>query len=73
MAQRSIKEGPDRCQIVGCEEEAARSMSTKKLGEAFDSEMLDKGRRRTKLCKKHYRDYKKATKKDRKLDTLGWE
>lgn len=73
MGKASKKDEPDKCQIAGCDQEASRSLSTKKLGEVFDSDKLESGRRRTKLCKVHYREYKKATKKDRKLDSLGWE
>lgn len=73
MGKAVKDEGPEKCQIIDCNEEAARSLPTKKLSEVFDSEMLESGRKRTKLCKVHYREYKKATKKDRKLESLGWE
>jgi len=71
MAQRSKKDEPSICQIKDCGEESSRSLPTKKLMSVFDDDMLDTGNRRTKLCKKHYRDFKKATKKDRELDLLG--
>ena len=71
MAQRSKKEEVSTCQIKDCKEESSRSLPTKKLMTAFDNEMFDTSNRRTKLCKIHYREFKKATKKDRELDMLG--
>ena len=73
MGRTSKKEEIEKCQILGCESESARSLPTKKLSAVFDSEKLESGRKRTKLCKAHYREFKKATKKDRKLDSLGWD
>jgi hypothetical protein len=73
MGRVTKKDEPAKCQIVDCVEEAVRSMPTKKLTEVFDNDQIETGNRRTKLCKKHYREYKKATKKDRKLDALGRE
>jgi hypothetical protein len=71
MAQRSKKDEPSTCQIKDCNEESSRSLPTKKLMAAFDNDRLDTSNRRTKLCKIHYREFKKATKKDRELDKLG--
>ena len=73
MADRQKKDEKEYCDISGCKDEAERSLPTKKLGAVFEENRLDLNKRRSKLCKKHYREYKKATKKDRKLESLGWD
>ncbi|NIW16494.1 hypothetical protein GWN19_03620 [Candidatus Bathyarchaeota archaeon] len=53
-----------KCSVMGCDEEAVRSLSNKKVGSAG----LRVGRsRRAYLCKDHYREYKKKTREERKL------
>jgi hypothetical protein len=69
MAQRKQAE-VQTCDVVGCKAEAARSVSIKKVGEA--GLKVDKKMGNAHLCKDHYRDYRKATKKDRELERLGW-
>lgn len=68
MARRADEK--KTCDVSGCKDEADRSISAKKVGELLK---LDLGKRDKKahLCKEHYKEYRKATKKDRKLDTLG--
>lgn len=54
-----------KCSVTGCKKDAIRSISTGKVtaaGLKIDAE------RRAYLCKAHYREYKKATKKDRTLE-----
>lgn len=54
-----------KCSVTGCKVDAIRSISTGKVtaaGLKIDAE------RRAYLCKEHYREYKKATKKDRTLE-----
>jgi len=70
MAQR--KEGSDKkeCDVKGCSEEAVRSLSAKKIKNA-GLEIPD-GRGNAHLCKEHYKEYKRSTKDDRKLQRLGW-
>ncbi len=69
-----------KCEISGCKKPAVRSLSTKK---AMDSGVLNidsdgkerrhrESRGRTHVCKDHYRDFKKATKKKREIERLGW-
>ncbi len=57
------------CSVKGCGSEAERSIS----GEAaYDAGLkVDEGLKRVHLCKEHYREYKKLSKKDRQLGTLG--
>jgi hypothetical protein len=70
MASRSKGEEKKECDVKGCKEEAVRSISSKKASKSGLSVKESKGN--VHLCKDHYRDFKKATKEDRKLERLGW-
>jgi len=65
------KDVPDRCSVEGCDKEAQKSLSRKKVADVLTNSLEDGGRR-VHLCKDHYKQYKKATKKDRELERLGW-
>ncbi len=53
------------CSVVGCGEAAVRSISTEKVAEAG----LDVGTaRRAYLCRKHYKEMKKKSKKSRMIE-----
>jgi hypothetical protein len=70
MAERKSPERQeDLCTVKACGKVAERSISTEAASEAG----LDiiEGARRAHLCKEHYKEYKKRSKKDRKLDSLG--
>jgi hypothetical protein len=45
-------------------------MSRKKVDSSSELTLAGEGKR-VGLCKEHYRKYKKATKEDRKLESLG--
>lgn len=55
-----------KCSVSGCGGEAIRSLSTEKVKSAG----LDVGSsgRRAYLCKKHYKEYKKKTKKEKMFE-----
>ena len=57
------------CDVVGCENDAVKTVARKKAEKIFNL-----GGRGTKvhLCKEHYKEYKKRTKKERKLERIGW-
>ena len=68
--RRSRKEEPaETCYISGCDEAGERSMSRKKVKDALEKKMEGEGKR-VQLCKAHYREFKKATKEERKLEQL---
>jgi hypothetical protein len=70
MAERkSALRESETCQVKGCGKQAERSVS----GEAAKVADLsvDEGLKRVHLCKEHYKQFKKATKKDRVLESLG--
>lgn len=64
------------CDVIGCENSSDRSMPTGKIAEAIDEKLLEwdigDPKRRTHLCKIHYKELKKITKSDRGLQRLGW-
>jgi len=64
-------EGPVICQVSGCKEEAARSISAEKLKKALGTSLKEEARR-VHICKTHYRQFRKKTKGDRELERLGW-
>ena len=68
--RRSRNEEPaETCDISGCDDTGERSMSRKKVKDALDKKLKGEGKR-VQLCKAHYREFKKATKEDRKLEQL---
>jgi hypothetical protein len=60
----------ERCGVAGCNSTAVRSISAKKVEGSGLS--IERKTGNVHLCKEHYREFKKATKKDRELDRLGW-
>jgi len=53
-----------RCSVAGCGEEAVRSVSVAKVKAAG----LDVRGRRAYLCKEHYKEYKKGSRKERRME-----
>jgi len=60
----------DSCGVAGCGAAAARSYSRKAV-EAAGLKPADDAAKRVHLCKEHNKAMKKATKTDRKLESLG--
>jgi hypothetical protein len=55
-----------KCSVSGCGKEAARSLSAEKVRMAGLT--IGSGERRAYLCENHYKEYKKRTKKERKIE-----
>ena len=55
-----------KCSVSGCGREAVRSLSTEKAKSAGLN--VSSGEKRAYLCKDHYKELKKKTKKDKTLD-----
>jgi len=53
------------CSVDGCGKEAIRSLSAAKVEEAG---LKIKGTRRAYLCREHYKEYKKAIKREKTLE-----
>jgi hypothetical protein len=79
MIQMAMKHKPrsakgDTCGVVDCNEKGVKSLSIKKVKSALSSLTLEKNAgKRVQLCKKHYKEFKKKTKKEREFERLGWE
>lgn len=58
------------CEVSGCNEPAVRSVSIKKAKASGLSLEGDRGN--VHLCKEHYKEFKRSTREDRKLQRLGW-
>jgi len=56
----------EKCSVSGCGREAARSLSVDKVKAAGIN--VSTAEKRVFICKEHYKDYKKKTKKDKTLD-----
>ncbi len=70
---RHNKEKIDICAVNNCNEPAVKSLPKKKVEEALSESIAASSGRRVHLCKKHYKAYKKATKRERELERLGWQ
>ncbi|MDR1993531.1 MAG: hypothetical protein LBQ98_08600 [Nitrososphaerota archaeon] len=56
----------EKCNVSGCGGEALRSIATDKVKAAGLN--VGGAEKRTFICKEHYKDFKKKTKKDKTLD-----
>jgi hypothetical protein len=59
-----------KCSVSGCNREAARSITTDKVKAA--GLKVSSNEKRAFVCKEHYKEYKKKTKKDKTLDRWRW-
>ncbi len=55
-----------KCSVSGCGKEAVRSMTAEKVKAAGLN--VNTNEKRAYICKEHYKEYKKKTKKEKTLD-----
>lgn len=55
----------EKCSVIGCSNEAKRSLSSEKVKAAG---LKIEGAKRAYLCENHYKEFKKKTRKDRKVE-----
>lgn len=55
-----------KCSVSGCGREAVRSLSAEKVKSAGLN--VSSGGRRVYLCKEHYKEYKRKTKKEKMVE-----
>ena len=55
-----------KCSVSGCNKEAVRSLSTAKAKSAGLN--VSSNEKRVYVCKDHYKEFKKKTKKDKTID-----
>jgi hypothetical protein len=58
-----------KCSVTSCGSEAVRSISADKVRSAG---LKVGGERRAYLCKEHYKEFKKRTKKDKQLEKMRY-
>jgi len=58
------------CAVEGCDNEPQRSQPRSRVKEALPDLDLAAGRR-VKLCRDHYREYRRASRETRRLDLMG--
>ncbi len=61
--------GEKTCDVVGCEKPAVKAVSRKKAEKIFS---LKGKATKVHLCKGHYKEFKKKTKKEREMERIGW-
>ncbi len=59
-----------KCSVSGCSREAARSITADKVKAAGLS--VSSEEKRAFICKEHYKEFKKKSKKDKTLDRMRW-
>ena len=59
-----------KCNVEGCDDDGARSLNTTKVENAGLRVTAGK---KTVLCKKHYKEYKKESKDDRDLERARFD
>ncbi len=57
------------CDVTGCKNEKFKTVSRKEAEKIFS---LSSGSNKVHLCKEHYKEFKKKTKKDREIERLNW-
>ena len=55
-----------KCSVASCSKEAVRSLSTGKAKSAGLN--VESGEKRVYVCREHYKEFKKKTKKDKTID-----
>jgi hypothetical protein len=55
-----------QCSVSGCSKDGIRSLATEKAKSAGLN--VSSGQKRVYLCKEHYKEFKKKTKKDKTID-----
>ncbi|HAR95790.1 MAG TPA: hypothetical protein DCR97_07495 [Deltaproteobacteria bacterium] len=68
---RKIREAKpqEKCDVSGCDCDSERSIPRKKVKDAMEWTLKGEDKS-AHLCKAHYREFKKATKEERKLEAL---
>ncbi len=64
------EEAPEPCAVRGCGEPSVRHLSLTEAKKGLPD--LPEQGRRAPLCREHYKQWKKATREERKLQRLGW-
>ncbi len=58
-----------KCSVVGCENRAVKSVSAQRIPSGMKVEAMG---RRAYLCEKHWKEFKKLTKDERRIERLRY-
>ncbi len=73
MRKSKVGYDKEKCSVSDCTAESKRAISSKNVKVALPSLKFDPTGKRVYLCKEHYKQFKKATKTKRTLETLTWD
>ena len=59
----------ESCNVTGCKNDKFKTVSRKEAEKIFS---LSSNYNKVHLCKEHYKEFKKKTKKDREIERLTW-
>lgn len=71
-AMRHAAQAPDRCSVSGCKSEAEHSLPAEKVRGALGDLRFEGEGKHLALCREHYKQFKKATKDERKIEQAYW-
>ncbi|MFW6176287.1 MAG: hypothetical protein ACOC40_01165 [Thermoplasmatota archaeon] len=70
--RKSKRRSKKTCSVKGCDEKKKKSVSKSKVMDKTDLK-IDTDSTNAYLCKEHYKEYKKATKEERRARRLSWD
>lgn len=73
MKHKPREKEEKHCDVLDCKNIAVRSLPKKRVKSALPDLKLGDSGRRVQLCKEHYKQFKKKTKEERKLESLAWK
>ena len=73
MRKSKADDDEKQCEVSGCNLPIKRAVSQKKFENVMPDLKFDKKGKRIHLCKDHYKEFKKVTKKERTIDHLTWD
>ncbi len=71
--RKSKRKSKKTCSVKGCDEKKKKSVSKSKVMDKTDLTIETDNPNNAYLCKKHYKEYKKATKNERRARRLSWD
>ena len=73
MRRSKANDDTEKCNVLDCTLDVKRSLSFKKVQEALPKLKFENVGKKVHLCREHYKQFKKATKEQRKMETLTWD
>ncbi len=58
------------CEVTDCNKDSFRTVPADLAKKVFT---LDESKTKVHLCKEHYKEYKKGTKKERQMNRMDWD